>query len=111
TPQYAACNQSEHHCPERGNETERGIAAAVVRKSPFTPKKIEPPRIERPGEVAVLLPMRGESVQPVLLQPRRRHSNARIVKVRSRQRIQRECQPITGDNHPKSNPLPSHCAK
>ena len=60
-PEHAAGDQAQDHRRQRGDEAERRVAAAVVRERPLAGEQVEEPGVERPGQVAVLVPVGGEA--------------------------------------------------
>ena len=87
----AAGDEAENHGGEGGYKTECRVTAAVVEERFFAREQIEEPSIERPGEIGVLVPMRGESLQ--MMRPVRRHARGHPIKF-DRAGVQGERGPI-----------------
>src|SRR5204862_548996 len=59
--QPAPGDQAKDHGPQGGNETQREVAAFVVRKGMFAREQVQEPLVEAVSEIVVFVPVRGES--------------------------------------------------
>jgi hypothetical protein len=97
--------QAEDHRAERRDETQRRVAASVEYERLFFREEIAEPRLDGRREVAVLLPVRGESAQAVFMHPLRAHADAPVIEIRRRHRVERKRGPVTGEDDGERDPL------
>ena len=81
-PQDSAGQEAQDHRRQRGDEAQRRVAAAVVRERPLAGKQVQEPGVERPGQVAVLVPVRREAAR--MVRPVWRHADRGVSRTRRR---------------------------
>ena len=104
-PQDPARQQAQDHRRQRGDEAQRRVAAAIARERLLPGKQVQEPGVERPGQVAVLVPVRRETGQ--MVRPVRPHADRGVVELRAGKRIERERRPVADEDHRQRDPLDS----
>src|SRR5262249_47126342 len=102
-PEYAAADEAEDHRSERGDEAQRRVAAAIEEERALAREEVQEPRVEGPGEVAVLVPVGLESREE--MSPVRRYADGRVVEVGRRQRVEDERRPVADEDGGERDPL------
>ncbi len=108
-PQDSARQEAQDHRRQRGDEAQRRVAAAVARERRLPGKQVQEPRVERPGQVAVLVPVLREPARVV--GPVRRHADRAEVKLRAGKRIKGEGPPVSDEDERQRGPLDSSRVK
>ena len=101
-PQDTAGDQPQDHRRQGGNEAERRVAAAVVPERLGTGEQVEEPDVERPGRVAVLVPVGREAAHQ--MRPVRRNADSRVIEIGTH-RIGREEGPVAYNESNERQPL------
>src|SRR5207237_909411 len=89
--EQAAGKEAEDHGDESRNEAERLVSATVMRERLLAREEIQKPLVEVSGEIRVLVPVRGDSVQVL---PVRIDAYGPVVESCGRQRVEQEGQPV-----------------
>lgn len=104
----SARQQAEDHRAQRREEAERRVPAAVEFKRPLAREQVQEPPVERPGRIAVQVPVRLKSRAHLLRGsglPAGRRPHRPVVKPVRRQRVHRKRHPVAGHDHRKSRHL------